>query len=645
MRKIHLTAAALLLLGTVTLATIGCGRVPGEANDAQVPGEEQTESSGAGTVAADATTTVVPDPVLTATPATLDLTVVATTTEPVYITTADLDNAPTGSSDGRSKIVAHSTLVLIGTVPDAEPRVERIPGRLTNDPSRLDPNWTTIAYVHDVQVERYLKGSGPGTLPIMQPTGHETISPGAAPRFLSHVRYSAHDYYFKRGGRYLLFLRESEHAPGLWVGTAEPYKYQIFEGRARVRTPAKDPGRTFYTRRGESKLLERVQDVIDYQSAFVSSGIPNGVRWNLESLDGKPPLEGTFLTLTVDGNSYSGGGGCSYSGGRTENGLPIAGKDGSFSAMDNFAEPLALCVSRKNPEGVARQAEAYERAILDAQTFEIDGDRLKLLDGSGKVRLIFIRRATLPGQATDLTGTQWRVLDEEGEYGDAPVATLAFLNEHMAGGTTACRDFILDYRVSETRFRPLTFSGKGVLGSTDSCTEEMLELERSFRAHLSSSDDYTVDESSGESVLTVRTTKDELLVLEPLPPVAEDRINGGRWSLVAFTEPDRVSSWHTDYAKITELVSDTALTVSFEESGLLGSGECHSYEASLSIEGSRIEIQDVVVSEKPCDDPDALAEQETRFADVLKRATSFQLYGDRLLVRTEEDEALLFRAE
>ena len=81
----------------------------------------------------------------------------------------------------------------------------------------------------DVQVERYLKGSGPATLPVMQATGHETVSPGsgATPGFLNHVRYGAHYYYFERGGRYLLFLRESEHAAGIWTGTAEPYKYQL----------------------------------------------------------------------------------------------------------------------------------------------------------------------------------------------------------------------------------------------------------------------------------------------------------------------------------------------------------------------------------------------------------------------------------
>ena len=423
------------------------------------------------------------------------------------------------------------------------------------------------------------------------------------------------------------------------MGTAEPYKYHLFEGRARARTPASDPGRTFFIRRGEEELLERVQDVIDYQSAFASSGIPNGVRWNLESLDGKPPLEGTFVTFTVDGNSYGGGDGCNSFGGQPEGAVPVADKNGAFSVpAGGMVETLMLC---EKPDGIMEQAESYKRAVRSGRTFQIDGDRLKILDGTGKVRAVFVRRAILQGKATNLAGTQWRMLDEKGEYGYIPPSTLAFLNEHMAGGTTACRDFILDYRVREGG--ELSFSGKGRYGPADSCSEEMMELERSFRQGLSS-DDYAVDDSSGTSILRIRTYRDEILSFKPLPSSQQDRIYGERWSLGAFTEPDRVNSWHTDYARITELVSGTELTVSFEGSGLLGSGECHSYEASLNIEGSQMEIQDVAVSEKPCDDPESLAEQERRFADVLERATSFRIYGDRLFVQTEDDEALLFRA-
>ena len=118
-----------------------------------------------------------------------------------------------------------------------------------------------------------------------------------------------------------------------------------------------------------------------------------------------------------------------------------------------------------------------------------------------------------------------------------------------------------------------------------------------------------------------------------------------RWSLTAFTEPDRVNSWYTMYAQVTELVPETDLTVSFEEDSLSGHGECRSYEASLGIDGLRIEVNDVLVTARTCDDPEGLVEQEARFADVLKRATFFRIYGERLFVQTEDYEALLFRAE
>ena len=145
-----------------------------------------------------------------------------------------------------------------------------------------------------------------------------------------------------------------------------------------------------------------MQDVVDYQSAFASSGIPNGVRWNLESLDGKPPLEGTFVTFTVDGNSYGGGDGCNSFGGQPEGAVPVGDKNGAFSVpAGGMVETLMLC---EKPDGIMEQAEAYKRAVRSGRTFQIDGDRLKILDGSGKVRAVFVRRTILPGKATDLAG-------------------------------------------------------------------------------------------------------------------------------------------------------------------------------------------------------------------------------------------------
>ena len=224
-RVVSMTRVSAVVLMLVASVVLSCDRTP-DASEVVEPPQP---------------TVVVPTlgPSHPPTPALPDLRVVATTTEPLFTSAADLDYAPDGSADPRGKIVAHSTLIVIGTVTDTDPRVERVPGRLTGDPSRPDPNWTTVGYVHDVLVERYLKGRGPGKVPVLVPWGHEETVPGTgnAPVTLTLVSYSARHLYLEKGGRYLLFLTESDHAPGLWTGTAEPYRYLLSEGRGRVRDP------------------------------------------------------------------------------------------------------------------------------------------------------------------------------------------------------------------------------------------------------------------------------------------------------------------------------------------------------------------------------------------------------------------------
>ena len=569
-------------------------------------------------------------PLHTPTPAPPDFRVVATTTGPLFTSAADLDYSPDGSADARGKIVAHSTLIIIGTVADTDPLVERVPGRLSGDPSRPDPNWTTIAYVHDVLVERYLKGSGPATVSLLLPWGHEETVPGTgnAPGTLTQVSYSARHLYLEKGGRYLLLLTESDHAPGLWTGTAEPYRYLLSEGRGRVRTPALSPGRPFYTGRSEQDLIDRVMDVIDYQSAVANSGIPHRARWRLESLDGSLPLEGRSPTLTVNGNEYGGSDGCNSFGGHTENAVPVAANDGTFSAPPG-AETLMLCESPDGSEGIMEQADAYKSAIHEGKTFQISGDRLKILDGTREVRLVFVRQPDLPGEAVELSGTQWRLLDENDDYGDLSLPTLVFLNDHMVGGATACRSYVSDYG---SRFRGnVDFEQRRTIGSEDSCTGDMVDLERDFLQRLSISIEYAVDASSGESILRMRKHWEDPLLFEPLSQADGESIFTERWSLEGFTKPDRIYSWHTVYSHGSDVIPGTGITISFSESGLTGSGECYSYTGSVDIEDSMIEVEDVVRAEKPCENVNGMRGQDIRFADVLERLTSFQTYGDRSL--------------
>ena len=194
--------------------------------------------------------------------------VVTAPMQPMYVTARSLDDAPDGSSDDLSKLVAHSELIVIGTTLDEDPREERFQGRDPNDASRPDPNFATIGNVYDITVERYLKGSGDETLSLVQPTGYEAFVPGPpnTPGRLTRGRDTTPNLLLQKSSRYLLFLRENEHAPGLWIGTVQPYRFTLSGGAARVESPvssleSKFPDRT------EVELVGLVESLIEGSGA------------------------------------------------------------------------------------------------------------------------------------------------------------------------------------------------------------------------------------------------------------------------------------------------------------------------------------------------------------------------------------------
>ena len=46
-----------------------------------------------------------------------------------------------------------------------------------------------------------------------------------------------------------------------------------------------------------------------------------------------------------------------------------------------------------------------------------------------------------------------------------------------------------------------------------------------------------------------------------------------------------------------------------------------------------------------CNDPERLMEQERRYLGILSRVSRYQIYGDRLSLQIDDDEALLFQAK
>ena len=233
MTTIRPTSSTWLILALLPLMIIGC----------QLGIEPQSAST----------------PLPPATPLPPDTPVPPPTPAPAVIqrsvrTVTDIDYATvkmlSGPSDALGKLVAHSTVIIIGTVPNNEPESLRVQ-------DQSNANVQSVANGLNIQVERYLKGSGGDTIPVIQFYGLDFMDRGQ----VRQVRDENEKVLFGKGKRYLLFLKENESYPGYWSGTIHPYKFLLKEGRAKAESPVGDLGGTF-PEQSEADFISSVESRI-----------------------------------------------------------------------------------------------------------------------------------------------------------------------------------------------------------------------------------------------------------------------------------------------------------------------------------------------------------------------------------------------
>ncbi len=375
-------------------------------------------------------------------------------------------------------------------------------------------------------------------------------------------------------------------------------------------------------------------------SAPAQSVLPGDATWVLDSLDGRPIIENSFVTLKIDEDWLVGYDGCNSYRGRFEDGRPIADAGGMFSGppVGNTQRDCA------EPEGVTGQADAYVSVLNQGARYRVTGDRLEIFDSGDAARLVFVRQAPLPGGPINLAGSTWRHLKDGDAAGDVRAANLAFLDDRLVTGVTACRPYLATYSQSERNVR---FPSQTMLKSPQPCPKESRRLEGEFGDFLTWANEYSVYEDGRSIRLGIRGATGETLTFEPLPATVED-IADANWNLVAFVELRDIDfgMWHT---RPTSVVQGTEVTISFDKdgiSGVSGVSGCNSYAGVAEIEdgSTTIDVQSFFYTEKACEGLDGLMEQEERYLDLLPRMTRYGTYGDGLFMQSD-DVFLLFRAE
>ena len=144
--------------------------------------------------------------------------------ESLYRTANNLE----GSSGALGKLVANSTVIVIGSVPNNDPHAIRIQDQAA-------PNVQVVGSGFNIQVERYLKGSGDDTIPIVQSYGLDYTDQGES----RQTRDTNEDLPLGKNSRYLLFLIENGSVSGYWMGDCPSVQVSAEGGKSKGGEPCR----------------------------------------------------------------------------------------------------------------------------------------------------------------------------------------------------------------------------------------------------------------------------------------------------------------------------------------------------------------------------------------------------------------------
>ena len=188
----------------------------------------------------------------------------------------------------------------------------------------------------------------------------------------------------------------------------------------------------------------------------------DGTSWQLVEMKGtKLPLH-VLITLSFEKGQAGGSGPCNGYGAEYT-------QDGTKLTFGQVAGTLMYC------DGVMDYETGYTDALSTVQAFQLEGDRLSLLDESGAVVLVF----GMP-RAANLDGSSWKVMMVgESTVPEGVEVTMAFAGGEITG-KAGCNTYFASYTQKGAEL------SYGAAGSTKMyCgAEGVMELETAFLGSL-----------------------------------------------------------------------------------------------------------------------------------------------------------------
>jgi heat shock protein HslJ len=313
--------------------------------------------------------------------------------------------------------------------------------------------------------------------------------------------------------------------------------------------------------------------------------------------------QGVRITAEFDPEGLvSGSAGCNYYTGTFD-----ASSDGSLSFGPQVTTSMecsrgmeleaAYLATLQNPESF----DFSEQGRLQINTLGPSGERLQLVYTSGQAAL---------------TGNTWVLVS----YGDpaAPetvpagsVLTVNFSDDGWMSGFSGCNSFNTSFIAEDGKLSLGTLASSMMECSID------MERERAFQEAISGVQTYEI---SGPDLTLMHNEGADALNFTSAHLPLEHTL----WTLVAI-----------DGQALADDINITALFEPGEEAGqgaVGGSSGCNNYSAGYTLDGAEISVEPPLTTMMACPD---IMDIEYLYLQGLESAQSFEIFADRLVLRTE----------
>lgn len=326
----------------------------------------------------------------------------------------------------------------------------------------------------------------------------------------------------------------------------------------------------------------------------------NDTVWVAQSMNGRPPIEGTELTLGFFKGQVIGSAGCNRFSGRYE----TAGNSITFGQMATTGVPC--------PQALLAQQIEYLETLEGAAAYEVADNQLMLLGENGESMLTYQEVAPAP-----LEGTRWQVVSynngQQAMAGVLPDTRLtALFEDGSVGGSSGCNSYNGGYSINRNQI------SIGPLASTMkmcAAPDGIMEQEAAFQNAMQSAATYRIIASRLELIsdsgeLAAVFTVAESASLEDTP-----------WTVI---------SYNNGRGGVVSVIIDTEITMLFSDGVVGGSAGCNTYNGSYELNEDQITVGPLANTERACAEPEGIMQQESEFLAALQSAATYTIDGDRV---------------